>query len=99
MPISRALARAAFQVAIRASSAARADPEAISLELPAQAQEDVAAAPVALQGAVVVVAEAADSRQAGAGEAAFKAEVHVAEAVEGAGPADVVDVAGNRTLP
>jgi len=96
MPISRALARAAFLVAIRASSAARAGPEAISQELPAQAQEDVAAAPVALQGAVVVVAEAADSRQAGAGEAAFKAAVHAAEAVDAA-PEDVADVAGNRT--
>ena len=97
MPISRALARAAFLVAIRASSAARAGPEAISQELPAQAQEDVAAAPVALQGAVVVVAEVAeDSRQAGAGEAAFKAAVHAAEAVDAA-PEDVADVAGNRT--
>jgi len=54
---------------------------------------------VAFQGAVVVVAEAAeagDSRQAGAGEAAFKAAVHAAEAVDAA-PEDVAGVAGNRT--
>jgi len=97
MLTSQALAPVDFQVAaIRSSSADWVDPEAISLGLPAQAQEDVAAAPVAPEAAVVVVAEAGDSRQAGAGEAVFKAAVHVAEAVDAA-PEDVADVAGNRT--
>lgn len=89
-----------FQVAaIRSSSADWVDPEAISLGLPAQAQEDAGRAEaVAPQAAVVVVAEAeaVDSRQAGAGEEAFKAAVHAAEAVD-AVPEDGADAAGNRT--
>jgi hypothetical protein len=98
MPILQASAPVAFQVATKASSADRADPEAISLELPAQAQEDEGAEPAAPQAAVVVVAEPGDSRQAGAAEAASKAEVHAAEAVD-AVPGDVADAVGNRTRP
>jgi|KBSMisStaDraftv2_1062788.scaffolds.fasta_scaffold283011_1 hypothetical protein len=98
MLTSQALAPVDFQVAaIRSSSADWVDPEAISLGLPAQAQEDAGRAEaVAPQAAVVVVAEAVDSRQAGAGEEAFKAAVHAAEAVD-AVPEDGADAAGNRT--
>ena len=86
-----------MEAATWASSAYLVDPEAISLGLPAQAQEDAGRAEaVAPQAAVVVVAEAVDSRQAGAGEEAFKAAVYAAEAVD-AVPEDGADAAGNRT--